>query len=105
MGRLLCKLGVHVWFYQNEVVYHPNGEWIALCAVPATRRCTMCDKHQFRDEHCLGLNPPTYVYSWDTYKPTYRHTSSGWVEMWNGRVVCKLNTTKRNGVQNGTQGH
>ncbi len=28
------------------------------------RWCTVCGRKQWRSQHCLGLNPPEYIYTW-----------------------------------------
>ncbi len=50
----------HHWTYTPATYYNED---LALVATPATRQCA-CGAHQWREEHCLGLNPPAYVRDW-----------------------------------------
>lgn len=62
---LLCRIGIHKWGRVHPPVYDsPKMERLAMPTKPAMRACQRCDVDQFRDEHCLGLNPPAYSYRW-----------------------------------------
>lgn len=63
-----CRIGWHTWEVLQEASYL-NAYWelLAIPTIKAERGCVRCGKVQVRDEHCLGLNPPDYVYTW--YEP------------------------------------
>lgn len=61
--NLLCMLGFHTWTHTLAEYPNEQAERLALPSRRATRKCT-CGAAQEEHEHCLGLNPPTYVKNW-----------------------------------------
>ena len=64
LKRLLCYIGLHKWSYTAPVYMSLDLERLAIPSKEATRTCNCCNKRQVRDEHCFGLNPPKYMYTW-----------------------------------------
>ena len=63
-NALKCKIGLHDWAYTAATYRNFNHQRLAMPDTEAERVCSRCDKHQHRVEHCLGLNPLKYVYTW-----------------------------------------
>lgn len=61
---LRCKIGIHDWDGTPAYYITALDEKLAIPSMPATRKCQRCKKAQWRDEFCLGFNPPEYVYTW-----------------------------------------
>lgn len=63
---ILCKIGIHNWQYYPAKYSCSRWEILAGPTKPATRECRHCGKFQVEDIHCLGLNPPEYITTWNT---------------------------------------
>ena len=63
---LMCLFGLHKWRYDG--VFTHNGYSGPLVMDTAERTCICCGKEQQREKHCLGLNPPKYIYEWRNLK-------------------------------------
>lgn len=61
---ILCKVGMHKWTYTPAVYDNSQMQYLGIPSVEATRTCQRCGKYQKQDVHCLGFNPPDYVYRW-----------------------------------------
>jgi hypothetical protein len=61
---LLCSLGIHQWMYTPATYSSIAEKRLGIPATEMTRCCVACAKQQLRDEHCLGINPPEYHYTW-----------------------------------------
>lgn len=62
--NIKCLIGLHSWVYTAAEYENFSYQRMAMPTREAERTCHICLKHQTRDEHCLGLNPPEYVYTW-----------------------------------------
>ena len=60
----MFKLHLHKWKYVPAVFENDRQERLGIAVENATRTCSVCGKTQSQDIHCLGLNPPEYVYTW-----------------------------------------
>lgn len=68
--RLVRLFHVHDWHYMAPKHFAvPNAEELCIESAPATRKCAKCGKTQYRERHCLGLNPPEYVVCWYDLRP------------------------------------
>lgn len=68
LDRLLCFFGLHEWITTKAHYKHPIHIELASPEKKATRACQVCGKYQEREEHLLGLNPPSYNTFWRTIK-------------------------------------
>lgn len=67
----------HEWTYYN---YVDNPEvWDYDRPYYKFRLCSITGRLEFQDTHCLGLNPPEYVSSWDAVgrKPRFTKDETG----------------------------
>lgn len=64
MKNILCLLSFHDWKYTNAKYDSHLEERLGVPSREAKRICKRCSEKQTRYEHCLGLNPPKYVYTW-----------------------------------------
>ncbi len=64
--QLVKSFHLHRWEYTAPVYGDRTMERLAIPSIEATRTCSICHLKQSRDEHCLGLNPPDYIYNWYT---------------------------------------
>lgn len=61
----LCKIGFHGWEIIQEEKY--KDALSMLLGMPSQykhRKCRRCEKTQWQEVHCLGLNPPKYLRCW-----------------------------------------
>ncbi len=61
---MICRIGWHKWYYINKNHNREHDDLGEYHTNIPTRTCEDCGKHQVMDAHCLGLNPPEYIYSW-----------------------------------------
>ena len=61
---ILRNLHIHKWETTIGKCSNITSEHLGIQDIPITRICTVCNKHQQLDIHCLGLNPPKYVSTW-----------------------------------------
>jgi hypothetical protein len=54
----------HRWIYTPAVYSDAISETLGIPHIPATRTCSVCNKLELQDIHCLGLNPPKYHFTW-----------------------------------------
>lgn len=81
---LLCFFGLHKWVYENGrsyVDYYIENLWlnpkmVDLDNKEPQRKCECCQKEQILEMHCLGMNPPEFVYYWTTFV-SVRHVVRG----------------------------
>lgn len=64
MKNILCILSFHDWEYTTAAYKSTQEERLGIPSKEATRTCQRCLEKQDRYEHCLGLNPPEYIYTW-----------------------------------------
>jgi hypothetical protein len=62
--KFLCRIGFHDYIYTPAVYRNEQEARMGMPVLEAKRECCRCQKTQYRDEHCLGVNPPEYVYRW-----------------------------------------
>lgn len=61
---LRCNIGCHSWITTAAVFRNDLEKRIGIAKVPAQRVCKYCGKVEHQDIHCIGLNPPEYLYIW-----------------------------------------
>lgn len=64
-GKYMWELfHFHKWIYTEAELSNDNTRRLGIALKPATRTCIICKKQQYKEKHCLGLNPPEYVTNW-----------------------------------------
>lgn len=61
---LLCKIGFHKWEYTSPIYESETTKRLAIPEKKGYRICSKCGKKQILFVHCLGLNPPKYIYQY-----------------------------------------
>jgi len=60
----LCKFGIHKWEYHEAEYSDVLMRALEIPSKPKERICKKCGKTEYLDVHCLGMNPPEFVYTW-----------------------------------------
>lgn len=56
---------IHHWEYTKAVYANELMERLSIPQQHKRRICNKCGKIQVQHRHCLGLNPPEYINTWN----------------------------------------